>query len=251
MEPMRRGTDTPPTLTGGLQMAAAIATAIGAAFSSGATDRQLLTGLGLLLMTAVGLVGLFLARGRWARRFLWVPLAVESIMFVLFDAGWIPLAFTALAAVALGLPLLDGWVRQLRKAGAPPNTAVLLPLALLSSPALFGLLREPGIWDWVFCAISVVASWSYGRAHVATLWALRIIYPVVGLVMALSVTGWPSLALAAFVVACSALAWSPGTLRAVRPLEARRVDARPVFAEMAPPGVMEEIGRDRHGRKQP
>lgn len=251
MEPMRRGTDTPPTLTGGLQMVAAIATVVGAAFSTGATDRQLLVGLGLLLVTTIGLVGLFLARGKWARRFLWVPLAAGSAMFVVFDTGWIPLAFTALAAVALGLPSLDGWVRQLRKAVAPPNTAVLLPLTLLSSSVVIGLLREPGLWDWVFCTTSVVAAWSYGRAHLATLWSLRIIYPVLGLLVAFSAPGWPSLAIAGFVTACSALAWSPGALRAVRPLEARRVDARPVFAEMTPPGLMEEIGRDRHGRKQP
>lgn len=251
MEPMRRGTDTPPTVTGGLQMVAAIATAIGAAFSPGATDRQLLAGLGLLLIAAVGLVGLFLARGKWARRFLWAPLAGGSAMFVLFDTGWIPLAVIALAALALGLPSLDAWVRQLRKAVAPPNTAVLLPLALLSSPAVIGLLREPSIWDWGFGATSVVAAWSYGRAHLATLWALRSLYPVLGLLLAFSAPAWPSLALAAFVTVCSALAWSPGALRAVQPLEARRVDARPVFAEMTPPGLMEEVGRDRHGRKQP
>ncbi|MBK5266993.1 MAG: hypothetical protein JJE47_06105 [Acidimicrobiia bacterium] len=248
---MRRGTDTPPTLTGGLQMVAAITTAVGAAFSSGATDRQLLVGLGLLLITTVGLVGLFLARGKWARRFLWAPLAVESAMFVVFDTGWIPLAFTALAGVALGLPSLDGWVRQLRKAVAPPNAAVLLPLTLLGSSAVIGLLREPGLWDWAFCTTTVVVAWSYGRAHLATLWSLRMIYPVLGLLVAFSVPGWPSLAIAAFVTVCSALAWSPGALRAVRPLEARRVDARPVFAEMTPPGLMEEIGRDRHGRKHP
>ena len=247
---MQRGTDTPPLLTGGLQMAAAVAAPIAGVFGSASAERQLLVGFGLMLVTTVGLIGLFIARGRWARRYLWVPLIVESAMFVVFDTGGISIGLTALAAVALGMPRLDGWVRQLRKADAPPNAAVLLPLALLAFPAVVGLLREPSIYDWTFCLATAVAAWSYGRAHRMTLWALRVLYPILGVAVALSGAGWPVGPIAGLAVACSVLAWMPGALRGVRPLEARRVEAKPVFAEMAPPGLMEEIGRDHRGRKQ-
>lgn len=251
METMRRGTDTPPVITGILQMAAALTTAVGAVFAVGATDRQLLAGSGLLVVTTVGVVGLFLARGRWARRYLWFAIGIESAMFVIFATGSIVLAMIGVAAVSLGSPGLDGWIRQLRKADAAPHPAVVLPLLLLTVPALTGLVRQPNTFDWILTGLVVVLAWSYGRAHLPTLWILRLLYPIVSLLVAFATPGWSGLALGALAAAATALAWSPGALRGIQPLEARRVDARPVFAEMAPPGLMEEIGRDRSGKQLP
>lgn len=249
MVPMQRGTDTPPLVTGGLQVLAAVAVALSAAFLAESGAQHLLTGFGLFVMTTVGVVGLFVARGKWARRYLSIVLLTEAATYVVFGFHWVVLLLIAAAAVGLGLPGLDGWMRQLRKVDAPPNSAVLLPLSLVGVPVLMGLVRSPNLADWTLSILAVVAGWSYARAHRATLWGIRFAFPVLGLVVAFSQSGWPSLAVALAVGAITALAWQPGTLGAVQPLEVPRGEVKPVFAEMSPAGLMEEIGRDERGRK--
>lgn len=210
----------------------------------------LLASLGLLLIVTVGLVGLFVARGRWARRYLWLGLALEAALFVRSGNYWlVPVAMVA-AALSLGQPGLDGWTRQLRRADAPPAAAVLLPLTLLTVPTVLGLSANASPQVWIFSLASVVAAWSYARAHPVTLWTMRLAYPVIAAVAALGLPLWQAVPLSIVAGLCVALAWAPGALRGIQPLEARRVDAKPVFAEMAPPGLMDEIGRDSHGRKK-
>ncbi len=210
----------------------------------------LLASLGLLFMVTVGLVGLFVARGRWARRYLWFALVIEAALFVASGKYSLVLVATLAAALSLGLPGLDGWTRQLRKADAPPSAAVLLPLALLSVPAVLGLTvdSDPGVW--AFSLVSLLGAWSYARAHRLTLWALRLAYPVIGIGVAVSLPLWQAITLSAVAGFCVVLAWLPGALRGIQPLEPRRIEAKPVFAEMAPPEIMDEIGRDRHGRRK-
>jgi hypothetical protein len=82
------------------------------------------------------------------------------------------------------------------------------------------------------------------------LWALRSAYPVISIVVAISLPVWQAITLSAVAAFCVVLAWMPGALRGIQPLEPRRIEAKPVFAEMAPPGIMDEIGRDSHGRKK-
>lgn len=250
MVAMRRGTDTPPVLTGSLQMLAALAVVVDLALVASGAGEYLLTSFGLLVIITVGLVGLFVARGRWARRYLWVGLVIEAALFVKSGNYWLVLVAILAAGASLGLPGLDGWIRQLRRADAPPEAAVLLPLALLSVPAVLGLAVNavPGVW--VFSLASALAAWSYARAHRVTLWALRLVYPVIGTVIALGLPLWQALTLIGVTALSVVLAWTPGALRGIQPLEARRLDAKPVFAELAPPGLMDEIGRDSHGRKK-
>ncbi len=250
MVPMQRGTDTPPLVTGGLQVLAAVAVALSAAFLADSGAQHLLTGFGLLVMAAVGVVGLFVARGKWARRYLSIVLLAEAAAYVVFGFHWAVLPLIVAAAVTLGLPGLDGWMRQLRKVDAPLNSAVLLPLSLVGVPMLMGLVRSPNVADWTLSILAVVAGWSYARAHRATLWGIRFAFPVIGIVVAFSQPGGPSILIALAVGAMTALAWQSGTLGAVQPLEIPRGEIKPVFAEMSPAGLMEEIGRDERGRKK-
>ncbi len=246
---VRQGTDTPPVLTGSLQMLAALAVVVDLALAPSGAGDYLLASLGLLLMVTVGLVGVFVARGQWARRYLWFALAIEGALFVRSGTFSLVLVATFAGALSLGLPGLDGWIRQLRKADAPPTPAVLLPLALLAVPAVLGLTVDSNPGVWAISLASVIGAWSYARAHRVTLWALRLAYPIIG-VVAVGLPLWQATTLSAVVGLCVVLAWTPGALRGIQPLEPRRVDAKPVFAEMAPPGLMDEIGRDSHGRKK-
>ncbi len=250
-EGMRPGTDTPPVLAGVLQIVATLAVVIDLAFGSSPEISRPLTALGLLIMVMVGLVGLFVARGRWARRYLWLTLIVESGLFVAFGSVWIVAGLILAAGFALAMPAIDGWTRQLRRADAPPNPSVLLPLMLLAIPVLLGLSGESGLLDWIFALTTAAGAWSYGRAHQITLWWLRLGYPLFGVFVSLAHTDWFGAVVALVVGAVAVVAWLPGSMRGIRPLEARRVEAKPVFAEMAPPGLMDQIGRDRRGRRKP
>jgi len=210
----------------------------------------LLESLGLLVMVTVGLVGLFVARGRWARRYLWLALVIEAALFVTSGSFSLTVVAILAAAMSLSLPGLDGWTRQLRKADAPPAPAVLLPLALISMPAVVGLIVDSSTAVSAFSLGGVVGAWSYARAHRLTLWALRLVYPPIGIAVAGGLPLWQSVILGALVGFCVVLAWTPGALLGIQPLEPRRFEAKPVFAEMAPPEIMDEIGRDSHGRKR-
>lgn len=247
---MRPGTDTPPVLAGALQIVATLAVVIELTFGRAAETTRPLTSLGLLIMVMVGLVGLFVARGRWARRYLWLTLIVESGLFVAFGSVWIAAVLILAAAFALAMPAIDGWTRQLRRADAPPDPSVVLPLILLTIPVLLGLTGGSGLLDWTFALATVVGAWSYGRAHQITLWMLRLVYPLVGGFVSLAHPDWLGVVVAVAVGAIVVVAWLPGAMRGIRPLEMRRVEAKPVFAEMAPPGLMDEIGRDRQGREK-
>ena len=231
-------------------MLAALAVVVDLALVTPGAGDYLLASLGLLLLVIVGLVGLFVARGRWARRYLWVALVIEAALFVTSGSFSLVLFAILAAALSLGLPGLDGWTRQLRKADAPPSAAVLLPLALLSVPAVLGFITETNPGVWAFSLASVLGAWSYARAHRMTLWALRLAYPAIGIAVAVSLPFWQAITLSAVVGSCVVLAWMPGALLGIQPLEPRRIQAKPVFAEMAPPEIMDEIGRDSHGRKK-
>lgn len=231
-------------------MLATLGVVIDLGVSSVGTGEYLLESLGLLVMVTVGLVGLFVARGRWARRYLWLALVIEGALFVTSGSFSLTLVAILAAAMSLGLPELDGWTRQLRKADAPPAPAVLLPLALISMPAVLGLAVNSNTAVWAFSLASAVGAWSYARAHRITLWALRLAYPAIGIAVAVGLPLWQSVILGALVGFCVVLAWKPGALLGIQPLEPRRVEAKPVFAEMAPPEIMDEIGRDSHGRKR-
>ena len=231
-------------------MLATLGVVIDLALTSVGAGQYLLASLGLLVMVTVGLVGLFVARGRWARRYLWSALVIDAALFVTSGRFLVTLVAILAAALSLGLPEMDGWTRQLRKADAPPAPAVLLPLALISMPAVLGMIVNSNAAVWAFSLASVVGAWSYARAHRLTLWALRLAYPAIGIAVAIGLPLWQSVIFGTLVGFCVVLAWTPGALLGIQPLAPRRVDAKPVFAEMAPPEIMDEIGRDSHGRKR-
>ena len=245
---MQLGTDKPPIVAGTVTVTSTLVWVWVLTFSANGDSRHLLLAIGLILLSAVGITGLVVARGKWARRYLWIMLAAQGAVFVVVEPSIVALTASALAALALGVTSVDGWMRQLPRADAPPDESVLLPLGLLAIPVVIGLTRVPDGMDWTFAGLATVAAWSYGRAHIRTLWAIRVaLLPVT-----LAIAGWEQdgAILILFGAALSAVAWRSGALRGVQPLEARRVTAQPVFAEMTPSGLMESIGRDEHGRKR-
>jgi len=215
-------------------------------------SRAAVAALDLLLVTTVGVVGLALTHGRWARHLLGLVVAYEVLLaaFRPIDLWWwVASAGSAAAAIALLGPSLDTWVRRAPRADAPPNPAVLAPLIMLATPTVVALSGRVGLAGWLLVGTSIIGAWSYARAHTVTLWALRFGYVPVGL-WAAAQAGLAGLIIVVPVGTVGALLWSSGARTAVEALEPRRVSVRPVFPEMAPPEVLDAAGYDERGRRR-
>lgn len=149
----------------------------------------------------VVLVGLLVARGRWAQR-----AALGLLVAVAIPAGslpsplefWVGVPLAAAAAVALLTDPARSWIRPGRSLESPPDAAVILMITLILWPlAGSGLAGESlGLLLW---SGPLLAFW-YGRATVPGLWAVRIgsIIPLTaaigagsrGWVTAAAIAGW-------------------------------------------------------------
>ncbi len=185
------------------------------------TDVARSAGAAAWVAGIVTLVGLLLARGRWAQRtaLLLVIGAILPAAWVESEVlFWVGVVVAAGAGVALLVGPMPGWIRPGRSMEAPPDSAVVLMLILVLWP-LFGapLIGDPlGLLLW---AGPGLAFW-YGRATVSGLWAARLgsTIPLVSAVGA-DLTGW---VLAAAIAAATAWwAWKADTRLAVLPLTGR------------------------------
>ncbi|NND85260.1 MAG: hypothetical protein HKN46_08955 [Acidimicrobiia bacterium] len=178
-------------------------------------------GAALWLVGVTTLVGLLVARGRWAQR-LAAGLALLPVAIVSFlEPGWVSWVGIALAAVAgvlLLAPSTTEWIRPGRSMDAPPDDAVVLMLLLVGWPLVGAPLFVGGAW-WaiVLWAGPLLAFW-YGRAELAGLWAVRggaVVLPVLAAIG----SPWWGWALAAAIAAGSSYwAWREGARLAVVPL---------------------------------
>lgn len=218
------------------------------------TTGAFLTGVGLLLIASVAVVGLTVTGSRWSHR-----LAVISVTCGLVVAGlrpidgfWLAGLFLSVSsAAALFLPSVTGRVRRLPAASGPPGTAVLLTLLLVSVPFVIGLTTQSSE-PWAALSVGLSAplvGFAYARVIPGGLLAVRVIWPLlsVGLAPFLSV----SAAAAAVVLAIGVAALSrrrevkasfhpprePGT-------------SYPIPPELAPPEILDAAGLDDKGRRK-
>ncbi len=245
-----------PLLTASALFAAVLVWAGRLVLDSGpwAPDAATLLAVDLVVLAAVSLVGMLVAGSRWARR-LGVVLAAATIgLAVAFpiDTAWI-LGLVASAGALGGLvgTGMKGIVRERPAAAGPPNEAVLLPLVLLSVPALVGVVRPAGLHgaDWAVAGVSLLAAAVYVKAWRGALPLVRVVAPGTIILGGLS-GGMPAgLGLAAAGIVVARLAWTIAARVAVRPLveTGSRV---PVPAELAPHDILEAAGLDERGRRR-
>lgn len=188
----------------------------------------------------VVLVGLLVARGRWAQRAALGLLLAVPIPAANLDSSlgfWVGVPLAAAAAVALLLDPARGWIRPGRSLESPPDAAVVLMLTLILWPLVgSGLAGEPaGLLLWTG---PVLAFW-YGRATVTGLWAARVgsFFPLIAAIGA-GGRGW----IIAFMVAgwTAWWSWKAETRLAVLPLT-----GRPATGVCPTPDFDQLLGRSR------
>ncbi len=169
----------------------------------------------------VTLVGLLLARGRWAQR-VGLGLVAATAIPAAFTGSWILFAVGVMLAAATGVALLvdpvRGWIRPGRSMDAPPDAAVVVMVILVLWPlAGSALASSPlGLLMW----LGPLGAFWYGRANQSGLWAVRVggVVPVVAAIGA----DWQGWLVGGVLAALTAWwAWQPGTRLAVVPLVSR------------------------------
>ena len=204
-----------------------------------AADAALTVALGLVVISVIDAAGLLLSRGRWSR---WLGYAIaggEGTLFVLTEGtatGVVAIAVTGVALVGLAGPWLDGWIRARQAAEGPgprPLTVVFGLLALL--PAV-GVASPSGLsaWHGVLGGAAVLLVWSYSRALLWALWAVRLGLPFISIPAIVSSPWGGAVLLAAITFVTSAAAWARESLLAVNPLIDRLLGPRVGTAMVAP-----------------
>ena len=210
----------------------------------------------LVILTAVTVVAVLLAPGRWVRNLIAVLGAGwASLSLVLeIDALWVAAFGSSLAGVAIAwLGTLDSWFAGAIKPDRVPYRATILSIGLLATPGVLATAASPDVTPagWVLAALALVAAWAYSRAMPVTLWALRITLPVIGVSVMIGLRIGAAIAIGVWLAALVALAWTPEARLAVSPIAPRKVDTVSILPEMVPTELMESAGYDRMGRRKP
>ncbi len=221
-----------------------------------AASSAVLVAADALLLAVIATAGFLLARSQWARHLAVGLLGAEAALAAALPRDgwtWAALAATAVAGALVASPPATRWVRRLPAAGGPPPRVVVLLVVLVALPGVVGLAVPdgPGLAQWALVAAALAAAWGYSRAHAAGLWGLRLGFPAVALVGAVT-AGWPGgAAIAAVAAAATALAWLRDARLAALPLTPPRVETYRIPPELAPPEVLDAAGLDRSGRRRP
>lgn len=187
------------------------------------SDAAALLAASILLFALISATGLLLSRGRWALRLSLTLVAGQLALGLVIDLEAAAVTALGLSAVALGGltgPWLGGWIRRRTAAGGPGPKPVILVLGVLALAPAIALVSPDGL-EWqhlVLAAFAVTASWSYSRASLLGLWAIRVaLAPIAA--TAIFVTAWPgAVYLAGHTGVLVVLAWSKDSMLAIRPL---------------------------------
>jgi hypothetical protein len=212
----------------------------------------LLMGLGLLIGGVVSVAGLVVSGGRWSR---WLGLAVTVACALValirpIDAMWVVATLlTALGVAALNLPGVTERVRKLPAATGPPTRAVISPLILLAAPFVIGI-ASTGATEWPALTVGLSAplvAFLYARVVPGGLWAMRIVWPLLAVVLAWPMGGLAGVMSAALGVAVATAAWHPSVKVAYSP--PREVGSTyPIPPELTPPEILDAARLDDRGR---
>lgn len=179
--------------------------------------------IGIVLYTTISVTGIMLVRARWSRRLAMVTLGLDLIVVAISGMGtvaWIALAAALAGLAGLSGRWLDGWFRMRSSATGPDARAVILVLGLLGLVPAVGLCSplELTTAHGVLGAAGVFLSWAYSKAQVWSLWAIRLVLPLVA-VPALMSSPWPgAITLAALTAGLVILSWTREAMLAVRPM---------------------------------
>jgi hypothetical protein len=234
---------------------AAVIWAIALIVDSGpfAPTSVLLIGIGLLGMATASVVGIVVAGGRWARRLGLVVVGATSVLALVrpIDAFWIlGLGATALAGAALFLPSVLKGIRKLPAATGPPQRAVLVPLVLIGAPYILGIAsNDAAPWATLTVGIAApVAAFAYSRVLPGGLLAVRVLWPVLAITLAIPMGSWGGFTSAALGGLIAALAWDGSVRTAFHPPK-EVGSAYPIPPELAPKEILDETGIDDRGRR--
>lgn len=233
---------------------AALAWAVAFALEPGpfAAGSVLLMMVGLLALTTVGMVGLTVTGGRWARRTSLGGLAAMCGLAIArpVDVLWvIALGVTALAAIAHLTPPLTAAVRRLPAAAGPPTRAVLIPLLLIGVPFPLGFAAwdEPSSGTMVIGLTAPLAALWFARVFPGGLLAIRVLWPILSI--GLAFTQWLAPAIVSLFggISIAILAWHPSVAVAFHPPRERGT-VYPIPPELAPRDVLDSANLDERGR---
>lgn len=238
------------TSSGLLLTTAAWTVVLATATSERSELGTVLIALSLWAATVVSLTGMLVARARWARRLGLAVTAAQGALALLIspDVWWgLALVLSAVTAVSLGGPWLDGIIRGRPSASGPPTRAVLLPLVLIGVPYLLGYVDASGLEALVVAVTALLTAFWFIRTLPGALAAVRVVWPALTLALAATM-GWQAgVTAAGAAVAVATLAWHSSVRNAVHPLieTGSRVAIPP---ELAPREILDAADIDDSGR---
>jgi hypothetical protein len=210
-----------------------------------------LIGLGLITCGAVSVAGMSLNSSRWAYRLGWGVIAFTGVIAVgrPVDAAWL-VGLLVSAASAVALVACAPAMRRLPSATGPGERAVLVPLLLLSVPAVLGLIVPGPTWALLLVGVTApLTAYLYSRVILGGLLAVRVIWPLMALVVS-PLLDWPGPVVGAVIaVGVAALAWHPSVKAAFHP--PREVGSTfPIPPELTPKEVLDAARIDDTGKPQ-
>lgn len=221
--------------------------------SAGSGGSEALMAVGLVLVGASAVIGVIVTHGKWARRTVATTLVAGLLAMATVEPTILWWAGVIASAVALFVtlgPPLDKWTRRLPPPEPLPPAVIALPLILLGTPYVAGIVRLDVGWGAAWSLAAVGVAFAFSRAWVPGLWLVRLLVPLATGAAAWAASSWWQ---AAFTIAWGGLAtwlgWTGDAHRAVSPLDPQRVQPKPVFAEFAPQEVRDAAGLDRDGRR--
>ncbi|MFQ5522709.1 MAG: hypothetical protein ACE5F5_03925 [Acidimicrobiia bacterium] len=235
-------------LAASLVWAAAFATDPGALDATG----TVLAVTDLLLAATVGVVGMVLSGGRWARRLSLGVCGGGYLLAVLRPIDvlwWTGIVLTSLAALLLHLPVVTRHIRKLPSASGPPPKAVLVPIALIVVPFALavGSMGDTRPLALLTSLTALLAAFWYVRVLPGGLIAVRLLWPLLALA-----TAWPlgmpaGLVSVVAAITVAAFAWSKEAGLAFYP-PVERGTTVPIPPELTPPDVLDAADLDDRGR---
>lgn len=204
----------------------------------------------LWIATVAAVTGMLVVRGRWARRLALAVAVAHGVVALLPEPdGWWGAAaiLSCGAAIAIGGPWLNGFIRQRPAAAGPPDRAVLLPLVLVTTAFAIGATGGGSAAAAVVGYSSFLVAFWFIRALPGALLLVRLGWPALALGLAWPIGGPAGVAAAAGAVAVAFLAWHETVHHALHPLvqPGSRV---PIPPELAPRDVLDAAEIDDRGR---
>ena len=213
---------------------------------------SLLTGVGLLVLAAVSVIGMTITGGRWAHRLGVLSVAAGLVVAAIrpVDGFWfLGLATSAVAGAGLFMPQVTGRIRKLPAAAGPPQAAVVVTLVMLSVPFILGVLAGTSdAWALLTVGLSApVFAFAFSRVLPGGLIGIRLVWPLSALALSpfLSLTAAVATVLTALVV--GVIAWRSEVKAAFHP-PTEAGSTYPIPPELVPGEILDAADIDDRGR---